>query len=493
MISVEVDNDNLKPVQVDWELTYNSHLTRLGGIPVVASGGVSQEAAEKWLGTISKLYPSPYVNRAIGQVSGIGAKDIRTLVAAERGEYFPSDSAGELYKRKFLNSVATPNTPSIEKERILTNIVRSLLVRKYGLERDLTTENSMSMPSSNRNLPWLVGKPGLVGVNGAETFLFDVQITDTAEELNQGDLIRLHHYDLVANNAGKKADYLNLVKVTVDPEFSDSLVAISRISKDAEKSLSGLGGDFANLPEDKFNLTVHQIEKQPALYKEIIAAGQKHWKHILSGNAPGKNVDPPLYVDEKHKEIYIEKAKEFLVATQALKAADKARKKSIDAFVGSMSELDISDNFSPPYEGVLLRKHDYFNAAEAAEYMENNLGVDPAHLKSHKVNVEMLEQAFVKMGGDITKYFEYVSPDKKMIETAAEQIDFDLSDFYTRKMKVIVSAKTRGPVFDAIKVIGDSVSEKMDVMNKQVVSSAIMDDDNLISSERPVKQKHMNI
>jgi len=483
METINVGNNQIQTIHNDWQSTVLNYENRVKRVPTVLSGAVTLDQSISWLNTASKLYSPSSVDRLLHQVSGLGAKDIRTLIAHERKEYFPEDSIGELYNRKLLNTITAPNSPSTERERILTNITRSILLNRYGLDRNTDMERSMSMTDPSRRAVWLVGNPGMIGTNGTDNFLYDIQFTNNTNEVNQGDLIRLHYYDLVANNIGQQPKHLNLVKVAVEPGFADSLVAMSRSSKNAERMITQMAADFSNLPEDKIKVQVHQIEKQPELYREIISTGQKHWPQMLSGSIPHVKVDPPLKLDRDREDVYVEKAKSFLAATQTVKAAEAVRQETIEDFIQSMRGFDISDNFMPPYTGALLRKYDYFDAEAAASYLEKNLGIDSAHIRSQDVNVEMLKQAFVRMGGDLTPFHEYSTPDKKSIETVAEQIGFDLTGFYSRQMRAIVNPKTRGPIHDAIKDIRDSVSDSIRALNSTTAQSAVMDNKYLLATE----------
>lgn len=495
MDTLKVTNNEISPIYKDWENTINQFTESLGNIPVVASGAVPIDQAQQWLQLAAKIH-SPYAcERLIQQSSGLGAKDLRTLIAHDRNEYYPDDSAGEVYSRKWLASLAAPNGPNAERERVLTNITRSYLLKNYDVERNIQAERAMASTGPNRKAAWLIGQPGMVGHKSGNTFLFDIQFDKNTNEINQSDLIRLHYYDLVANNSGCKADHLSLVKVSVDSSFADSLIALSRLSKDSEKNISQLGEAFSNLPPSKFDIKVHQIEKQPELYREIISTGQKHWQNILAGNPPEAKLDPPLTLDKERELSYIDKAKRFLTATQTVKAAEDARKAAIEDFVSSMQGFDISDNFLPPYLGALIRKYDYFDAEGAANYMEQNLGIDPGHLRLQDINVERLKEAYIRMGGDISQFYETSTPDKKAIETAAEQIGFDLSSFYTRQMRAIVNPKTRGPVYDAIKDIRESVANHISTINESTATSPIMDNKNLLpgSDDAMSKQAKMKI
>ncbi|MFA0809407.1 hypothetical protein [Microbulbifer epialgicus] len=492
MDTLKVASAHINPTQGNWRGTFESLTNNLYEIPTVISGSVNIQAAHNWLALVSKIYPEHMCKRMISQASGLGAHDIRTLIAHDRNEYYPTDSAMEIYERKRLTTIVAPNNPNFEKDKILTSIARKYLLDKYGVERNSSIERAMSTTDNNRNVGWLVGQPGMIGSTPNENFLFDIQRDSNVDTVSQSDLIRLHYYDLVGNNLGFSSNHLNLVKMAVDESFLDSLVTLTQISKDCRESISKIGIELENLPESKFKVRVHSIEKQPDLYKEIMSSGKKHWKNIINGNDPEKKIDPPLYLTENRKAVYVEKAKNFVSACQTEKAATDARIDAASDFISSMKGFDISDNFSPPYLGALIRKYDYFDSESAATYMEQNLGVDPAHIRNQQLNIDRLKEEFIRMGGDISRFYETSTPDKASIETCAEQIGLDLSSFYLRKMKAIVNPKTRGPIFDAIMQVRNSVSCKVTELNNEISHSPLMDNKNLVadvSTSRTTQQK----
>ena len=474
MERIVVEKSNITPVIENWQQTVENYKEHALSLSSVRSGAVKPDDAMKWLEVASKLYPDTAVERLLNQVSGFGAKDMRTLIADDRQEYFPTDSANEVYDRKRLKTITPPNGPESEKERILTSIARIVLQQRYGLDRDLDTEGLMAKPSLGGKAEWLVGKPALVGRLGNESLLFDIQFSDSPNEISQADQIRLHYYDLVANNVGRAPHQLNLAKVHISPNMAETLVALAGLSKSAEKSLTDIVKNFESLPRDQFHIEVHQVDKQPEIYKEIIASGQRHWGAVLKNGEPMQHQDPPLVLNDEKRETYIENAKEFIAAAQTVKAAEELRKQSINKFVESMRGYDISDNYSPPHLGALLRKYDHFDAESAASYLEKNMGIDPAHLRKPELNVELLGKAFERMGGDINQFYESGSADKKAIETVAEDIGLDLSAFYTRQMKVIVNPKTRGPIHEAISDIRDSATELIKGVNEQLSQSNLV-------------------
>lgn len=453
----------------------NALVEKLSQIPGISSGTIPMDRAMQWLELALRVYSQSATEKLIDQASGFGAKDIRTLIAHERNEYFPDDSAAEIYNKKWLYTLPAPSTPSIERERILTNITREYLLNNYNIERDYTTEKKMSSSDPARKANWLLGQPGLVGLNGTNRFVFDIQFSDNTDTVSQSDIIRLHYYDLVANNSGINVDNLSLVKVFIDDTFADSIVSLAKISPSAEKNLTQFGEFFKNLPESKFNIHIHQIQKQPELYREIVTTGQKHWANICQGHSPQVKKDPPLHLPEPIAQLYVENGKRFVAATQTLKVAEQARNEAVKEFVNSTKGYEISENFTPPYLGALLRKYDHFDAEGAAVYMENKLRVDPIHLRTQTINYERLKDSFIRMGGDISQFYELGGPDKKLIETTAQQLKFDLSSFYSREMRPIVNPKTRGPIFEALKESKESIVEMIQGLNIKVSQSPQLD------------------
>lgn len=457
----------------------NTLETKLSLIPGISAGTIPMERAIQWLDLALRVYSQSATEKLIDQVSGFGAKDIRTLIAHERNEYFPEDSAAEIYNRKWLYTLPAPTTPTIEKERILTNLTREYLLKNYNIERDYSTEKQMSSIDPSRKANWLLGQPGLVGLSGNHRFVFDIQFSNDTDNVSQSDIIRLHYYDLVANNSGINVDNLSLVKVFIDDTFADSIVSLAKLSTLAEKNLTQFGEFFKNLPESKFNIHIHQIQKQPELYREIVNTGQKHWANICQGKSPQLKNDPPLQLPESVAQQYIENGKRFVAATQTLKVAEQARNDAVKEFVNSTKGYEISENYTPPYLGALLRKYDHFDAEGAAAYMENKLRVDPIHLRSQSINYERLKESYIRMGGDISQFYELGGPDKKLIETTAQQLKFDLSSFYSREMRPIVNPKTRGPIFEALKESKESIVELIQELNLKVAQSPQLDNKSL--------------
>jgi len=487
MESIKINSRHIPSPQKKWEDTFSKMKHKLAYLPQIRTGVVDIQQAQSWLTAVSKLFARSTVERLIHQCAGIGAKDMRALIAHDRKEYYPDDSAVELYERKMLLSVQAPATPKAEEERILTNVARIILLEKYNLKRNIELERKMATPSTSNSRQWLVGRPGMVANQGSDTFLYDIQLTNKAKSLEQGDEIRSHYYDLVANDSGFQPTCLNVAKIYFAPALADSIVTLSKMSDQSSQAISELAKNFSSLPEDKVRVEVNQIERRKDLYEEIVASGKKHWEQICMCQFPATIEEPELALNAEKSKLYVAKGKAFVAAAQTVKVAEKHLAVTKSDFVESVRGFDISSNFIPPFTGALLRKYDNFDAEAAAVYLENKLSIDPGHLRKTEIDVTGLTQAFTRLGGDISDYKIHGAPDKKAIETVAEEAGVDLSGFICRKMRPIINPKTRGPIYDAIKSVRDDLTKNVTELIDKTAKSELLSKKTLNPNAAQVK------
>lgn len=481
MKTINVKTTPITPTIGNWKESFDKTKGLLPALPQVISGSVKLADASKWLEQASKVHPQIALFKLINQVKSFGAKDIRALLATDRNEYFPKDSAQEVFQRKRLETIPAPNTAEYEKEKLLCKVARTLLVKRYNLDRDTKSERQMSAPD-NAKISWLSGQPGMVATIDGTRHLFDIQVSLDPEELKESDKIGPHYYDLVASNHNVSIDHISVAKIYLDKRMTENLIELASLSKSSSDAVNTIIENMDSLSKEKLNLSVHTIEKQPLLYKEITETGKKYWADLTAGITPAVKQDPQLQLPENKKDDYTAKAKEFLTATMIRRTAEENENAARRDFVSVVKGFDISDNFSPPYNGALLRKYDHFDADGAAKYMETNFSVPASRLRSGEINTEHLAQAYKSMGGNPNQFYEYHGADKDKILNTAEELNIDLSGFKERSMRAIVSPKTRGPIFDAINAIKDKIQPELNNLNAQISSSTVMENKNLTTS-----------
>lgn len=486
--NISVDS-NPEPIQPQWKESVEFLKSKAALHPTVLSGGVSPNTVEKWIETASKLHKPNFVNRLIIQNSGLGADDIRTLVAHERDEYYPTDSAKEIYDRKQLKAVSLPKQEQLSQERVLLNLVRHYISEKYSLERDVDIERKMGQPNPIKTeymaSKWLIGQPAMFAKNGDSNFIVDVHFTnkkDDVYKVEPQDSLKLHHYDLVATNIGASNDQLYLAKVYIEPTFAKSISALANLSKDTEFHLNSIAKHFDNVDKDFFDVNVQTITKNPEIYKEIIQTGNKHWSSILKGESPAIKKDPNASLSEDDKQSYIAQAKEVLASRAIYNSARDNFEKQKENFSILTNTLNINDNKTLPFVGVLTRKIEDFDIKSAATHLEQTHGVPPASLRQRVINAERMASDFEKVGGDISKYYEMGEHDKQQVVSIAEMLGADLDEFYTRKMTPLVSRQTRGPIFEAIDEINKNAELQTANLHAQLINDKGMDNPALYSN-----------
>ncbi len=76
--------------QADWQQSVDRYRTSALALPQVRAGAVTTAQALSWLTAVSKLHNPQGVERVINQAGGLGAKEIRALIANERQGILPS-------------------------------------------------------------------------------------------------------------------------------------------------------------------------------------------------------------------------------------------------------------------------------------------------------------------------------------------------------------------------------------------------------------------
>ena len=486
MESFKVPNRELssaKPTNPNWREDSRTIASFARNLPQVAAGLIAEEQVDAWADGAAKIGTEKMAVAALAQMSGLGAKDTRTLIATSRGEYFPRDSAQEVYERKHLERVQIPVGPEAARERLVSRMAAYHLAKSYGLEPRADIMRQMARPDPSRNDSWLIGRPALVAEKDGEVHLFDIHVSDKSSSvLEPNDNIALHHYDLVAASMSQNIDHLHLIKVKIDPIYVDGLVTAASASAESEKALLKTAAHLFESSGDRLQIHTHSVEKDPALYEEIVNVGRANWAAIMRGEKPNLDSDPPLRLDESDEARYTTLAKNFVAAAQVQRVAEAQAHEAGDDLAKFMHDKNIHENFLAPYLGASFKKRDNFAAEQAATFLEQQMGVDPAHLRTPRVNVARLQHAYMEKGGDLGAFLEYDKADRKRIDTVAHDLGVSLEGFYVRTMATYVNPKTRGPIYEALEDIRDTASPGVEKMVSELAASPVMNGQALLDT-----------
>lgn len=463
-------------------------------LPQFTGGLISEDQLDAWAAGAAKLTSPAAAIAVLSQSAGLGAKDMRTLIASSRGEYFPRDSAGELYERKLLERVALPLGPSIERERLATRLAIRHIIDTYGVSPQVDVMKAMASPNTANGETWLIGRPALVAEKDGQKHIFHVEVSDkSANHVDPNDNIAPVHYDLVATSRDVDISHLHLVKVQINNDYMDALSLAARTSTEAQSNLIAAASSMFSESGDKLRVVVHEVDRDPALYSEIVDAGRSHWKNLMQGERPRAIQDPPLQLESSTKEQYIEYSKQFVALSQMSKEArDQAN--VIGAKIGGlMRDNNVNENFDSPHQGTVVRVRDSKNLEQMAQFLEQEFGVDSAHLRRPTINVDRLQNAYMQLGGDVSDFIEHKTPDAKLIQTVAFDLGANLEEFTHRDYITLENPKTRGPIHDAIQEVKDAVRPYVKQIGDNLAEATIMDNEAFIDSAHQNKPQQSSM
>ena len=228
---VKAEPNKVSIKQVDWQQTFDKYTHALASIPAVSNGITSIEEAQKWLECVAKTHPDSLVATCIKQASGIGARDIRALVAYEQGEYYPALSANEIYQSKQLKAFPASFTLARNEEPFIINAVRQVMQEKNHVQRSQTSEELML---AGEEKLWLKSRPSMYGSVNGQDVIIDIHI-NRGKDVTHSDELRLHYHSLVACSVGLSPNSLFQVNVQLEPEFKKQLVSMAQFHPQLNK------------------------------------------------------------------------------------------------------------------------------------------------------------------------------------------------------------------------------------------------------------------
>ncbi len=476
------------------EIVYARYKDALRNIPLVACGAVEMKQADSWLRALTKLHPEEAIPTLIKQSMGFGASDIRTIIAHERNEYFPRDSAGEVFDRKRLLVIPAPNTQASRLDALLIRVGRNMIMSRYSVKRNRDAERWVSTTNSQRRFPWLVGRPALIGQSENLNVIFDIKISNKAMPVDQDDIIRLHYYDLIGNDLNANGPLTSAMSMfranlVIDEGLAKAFRTLAETSSIAEQQLLEMAFEIGQGTTEGISIVLKTLQSQDEIYQEILETGFKHWNYLLTDNRPSCKTEASLNLPAELMTAIEGHAKDFLAASQLRRMAKEHEAKVAQSYMESVAGLNINENFTWSYQGVTPKKVDKFDLEGAADYLEKKCGVDPRHIREEELNIDSLKQAFVKLGGDLGQHKKCGDPVKERIEGVAEMKGIRLDVFYDRSMTPEYCRQTRGTKGDAMESIREAAKAHVETAAKHLALSDAVDSPAFKTGLKPVPKK----
>lgn len=437
-------------------------------LPQVLHGTVSELQAENWLDRVCINQPANRISGLINQQTGIGADDMRALIAYGRNEYYPSLSPNEVMKRKWLDVDSLKYKPANATKMLFMSMARELVSERYAMPRDRDLESQLAAPKPGS---WRIGRPALA-LRGSIDLLVDIQFEDTvsaAKTFSKSDAVRLHHYDLVAAERGISNTELLLIKVAVDPDFLNAVSALAAASENVKNALARNASSLRGLDPGIFTIHAHRIEKDKRLYPEILEAGNQAWSNVLEGRSYELRQDQPLSLSEEREAEYRMAAQEYCAAETVFRAAKESSDEAKEKLIQTAKTIGIQGNHQPIFAGAEVRSYDRFDRMGAAHLLETAYGVNRSLICDHTYDADAMAAALKDLGVDPARYRRVGEYNKDKIMDAAEQLDIDLSEYKSRELRALFSRKTRGPIFEALDQARKQVEAPVRALQKDLL------------------------
>lgn len=447
--------------------TYRSGVMQL---PQVVMGRVAEPQAEAWLKRLCAIEHPNRVASVISQQAGLGAEDMRALVAQSRGEYYPTLSANEILDRKWLSPDSIKQCATNTARNIFINIARGIVADKYGMPRNRGLEGEFARPVPGS---WRIGRPALV-LSGDKHLLVDIQFEDTqrgVETLKSEDTLKLHHYDLIAAEKGIKNTALVLIKIKAEQSFTDAISALSATSSSIQSALTRHANELSKIDPGILRIDTHHIDKDKNIYPEILDVGAAAWNQMLSGKKYEMEREQILDLSEPHRAAYRAASQEFCAAETVYRAAKETSTEAKNKLINTAKEFGIDQNHKPEFEGASVRSYARFDKIGAGEMLVSNHGVDRSSLCEHSYDAVAMARDLERLGVNPTTYQKQGEYNKNMIIDAAEQLKVDLDQFKSRELRALISRKTRGPIFDVLNNAKARVAEPVQAIQNDLLEA----------------------
>ena len=467
--------ETIKAIQDDAESTYRKFEPLLQRMPQVASGAVEIRQAQKWLDAASKTLKQSQVLRLIKESSGLTAHDIRALWAFDKGEYYPTYEAKEVYLLKNLEAIRAPSA-SVHEEGYLKAVLRQVAKSKYGFNDATSIKSSEQAREFAGKLPWALNIDSYLGESNGSQFAYDIK-TDyvnklsTKDILNQSDIIRHHFIQLAASNNLHDLSSSYQFNISVSPHTAKTISSMAGL--DAEGfSLAIQIAKKAESSSDDVVIKKDSIQTKPEIFQQIIKTGDTHWNNMLNGIKPSFQKTQDVDLTTKQKSDYEEVAKKYAIARMMEAKAKEAFAEARELLPQTVQ--GVPAGFTSPYPAVLVGSRKEFDLDSAVLALSNS-DIPEHFYKSVKYDIPALIKEAQIRGVDTGKYCSLGAPDKSKVVDSLEMIGIDKSTFESSSHHVHLSGQTRGQVHEHLNELRDVVEKQYTTIEQELLGNGSLD------------------
>lgn len=432
-----------------------AHRSALARLPQVRSGAVSPEHAERWLEAAARLHTSRGISQLLRQASGLGAQDMRALVAQERGEHYPGFGATEVIARKRLEAVPLPGPGRMSAERIFTNMAALMCQERMGITRAQDHERALQVPQADSPLPFLCARAPLIGRTRERSdrmVLCDLNLSIPGYRLVH-DETTLNYLGLCAANRGLDVAPI-MMHLEVSQAMYDSLVAWSAAGPEALDMLGGLARAAGHRPVEGLALDVRPTLLREDLMEELVATGDHYWSAVLNGTDLDLAPAPaPAPLDGERAVLLESQQKRVLAAYVTRRAADDLWSAEKERLEDIALGLDLEAARELPLNTPAIGHRQDLDVEGAAEWLMNLSpgSIPEERLYDMQLDTTRLAAAYRNRSDAPLESFQVRGrANRAKVEEVASLLGVSLEPFLAGRYVALSPTKTRGPEYDAL-------------------------------------------
>jgi hypothetical protein len=478
---IQVNTNNVKPIQADWRDTSFRLRDKLMNLAYVKKNPQKEHDALEWLECLCKVHPYILANTFIEQASGLGSQEMRALVMHDKDKYFPSLSANEIYQSKRLEAFPVHETSSDKgvDDGWIKSAVRDVLLEKTGGHRNIEAESRMLTGNE-----WLKSRPTIFYSTATNHFITDIEINKGAA-ISEDSEMRLHYHNIVAKAAGVGSENNVMLRANLAANHEQLVLLrqMAAISPECKLKANELLVELIRDTASGIDIDIAVVDVNPTLVSSLIQTGSKHWDVITNDvQIPLVKIDKPL--PAAISDQYTLLSKEMVVAQKTSQAAKNIADQKRSQIMNMVTEEGLTQSTQPPNDLTHLREGKVLDKQRLFDDLVQ-LGVPRNSLMKREVDRDLLLSIYDKAQGgsiDVSSSIKFKGIDIDKLRASAKVQDIEIQEYQSTSLTPYLSGQTRGPVFDKIQEITQMIGDRTSASISSLSSSQMLDHKDLTTS-----------
>ncbi|CAM5370688.1 hypothetical protein SSTU70S_05751 [Stutzerimonas stutzeri] len=250
------------------------------------ANAIAQDDAERWVSAITKWH-GDRADWHAKRLFGFGGSEIGAVIRGVKGlSESGFSNITQVVEQKLMRRLPLRENEHMKRGTVLEHLARLAFLYRYGAEQDHAATNAMQLASPRKGFEWLVGNPDDLVVLQGRRFVVDYKVPSTyTDEIPFDYEAQLHHYGLIARNAGVALHGQLLTKLDLAPEIAAGLVA--RLPTMTDEQVHEMARTIARTDIPGLRVVSHVVETSRDMQLDILECGRYAWEEmVLQGVVP---------------------------------------------------------------------------------------------------------------------------------------------------------------------------------------------------------------